>query len=88
MNCTREGPYRQGAAKLRMSRIVAEIRSTGLEPFLRERRIERSQIGPLAVSSGRMSPFRPNLEYWRAFNSRVRHLKGTTTQVVGSAPRT
>jgi hypothetical protein len=33
----REGPYRQGAANLAMNRIVAEIRSTGLEPFLGER---------------------------------------------------
>jgi hypothetical protein len=67
----REGPYRQGAANLAMNRIVVEIGSTGLEPFLRERQIERSQIGPIAVSSDRMSLFQLNVGFLRAVTNRI-----------------
>jgi hypothetical protein len=67
----REGPYRQGAADLRMQRIVAEIRSTGLEVFLRERQVENSRIGPIVASSGRVNLFQLNMDYWRAVTNRI-----------------
>jgi hypothetical protein len=60
----REGPYRRGAADLAMKRIVAEIRSSGLEPFLRERQVENSRIGPIVAPSGRISLFQLNMDYW------------------------
>jgi len=69
----REGPYRQDAANQAMNRIVAEIRSTGLEPFLRERQIERSRIGPIAESSGRTSLFQLNVDFWRNVSYRILH---------------
>ena len=61
----REGPYRQGAADVAMNRIVSDIRSKGLEPFLRERQIEQSQTGPIAVSSGRNGLFGTSFSYYR-----------------------
>ena len=69
----REGPYRHGSASLAMNQIVTEIRSAGLESFLRKRQIERSEIAPISVPSGRQSLLKLNLALWRAITYKVLH---------------
>jgi hypothetical protein len=61
----REGPYNEITVTQPLERLLSEIRSSGLEAFLRTRQVAASQIGPLDVPSrvglwGQMSPYLPH----------------------------
>ena len=58
----REGPYDAITVTQPLERLLAEIRSSGLDTFLRTRQMAASQVGPLDVPSrvglrGQMSPY-------------------------------
>jgi hypothetical protein len=58
----REGPYNGITVNAPLERLLTEIRSNGLDAFLRTRQVAASQLGPLDVPSrvglwGQVSPY-------------------------------
>ncbi len=58
----REGPYNGITVTQPLERLLSEIRSSGLDVFLRTRQVAASQVGPLDVPSrvglwGQVSPY-------------------------------
>jgi hypothetical protein len=61
----REGPFNNLSVQRALRTIVAEIERTGLEGFLRRKRIENAQLGPVSVASGQSTfPFKDYLAAW------------------------
>lgn len=60
----REGPYDGITVAQPLERLLSEVRSKGLDTFLRTRQVAASQVGPLDVPSrvglwGQVSPYLP-----------------------------
>jgi hypothetical protein len=60
----REGPYNGITVNQPLDRLLREVRSSGLDVFLRTRQVASSQVGPLDVPSrvgiwGQVSPYLP-----------------------------
>ena len=58
----REGPYDATTVGQPLDRLLTEIRSCGLDEFLRARQITAAQVGPLDIPSrvgfwGQVSPY-------------------------------
>jgi hypothetical protein len=58
----REGPYNAITVAGALDRLLSEVRSSGLDAFLRTRQVAASQVGPLDVPSrvglwGQLSPY-------------------------------
>jgi hypothetical protein len=60
----REGPYSNVTVQVPRRKIVSEIERTGIDEFIRSRRVENAQLGPVSAPSGRL--LFPDLNYLRA----------------------
>jgi hypothetical protein len=61
----REGPYNNITVQRPLRLMVSEIGTIGLEEFLKRKRIENSQLGPVSAPSGWFTF--PDLAYLRAW---------------------
>jgi hypothetical protein len=61
----REGPFDNITVQRPLKRIAAEIEVEGLEAFVRQKRIENAQLGPVDAPTGR-STF-PLIDYFAAW---------------------
>jgi hypothetical protein len=63
----REGPHNGITVTQPLGRLLTEVRSSGLDTFLRTRHVAASQVGPLNVPSrvgfwGQVSPYFPGVK--------------------------